>query len=116
MVERNCAAARHVAAKVAKEQGIALLNDVVLNQAIIRFGADLDEAAGDALTSGTVAELQRRGQLFAGTARWRGLQVMRLSVCNYQTDMTQAEIDVVAIIDAYRAIRARNENTPASAS
>ena len=69
---------------------------------------DLADAEGDALTTGTVLELQRRGQLFAGAARWRGLQVMRLSVCNYQTDIAQAEIDVVAIVDAYRAVRARN--------
>ena len=108
MVERNCAAARHVAEAVSEEQGIAVLNDVVLNQAIIRFGADLADAEGDALTTGTVLELQQRGQLFAGAARWRGLQVMRLSVCNYQTDIAQAEIDVVAIVDAYRAVRARN--------
>ena len=88
--------------------GIAVLNDVVLNQAIIRFGADLGIAEGDALTADTVAELQRRGQLFAGTAKWRGRQVMRLSVCNYQTDIQQAEIDMVAIMDAYGAAMARN--------
>lgn len=109
MVERNCAAARHVAEAMTKEQGIAVLNDVVLNQAIIRFGAHLGEAEGDVMTSDTVAELQRRGQLFAGTAKWRGRQVMRLSVCNYQTDIAQAEIDAVAIVDAYRAVWARND-------
>ena len=108
MVERNCDAARHAAELVTKEQGIAVLNDVVLNQVIIRFGAHLDEAEGDVMTSDTVAELQRQGRLFAGTAKWRGRQVMRLSVCNYQTDMAQAEIDGAAIIDAYRAVRARN--------
>lgn len=108
MIERNCAAARHLAERLAKVDGIAVLNDVVLNQAIIRFGADLGIAEGDALTADTVAELQRRGQLFAGTAKWRGRQVMRLSVCNYQTDIQQAEIDMVAIMDAYGAAMARN--------
>ena len=109
MVERNCAAARHVAALATREEGIAVLNDVVLNQAIIRFGTHLGEEEGDALTTATVAELQRHGRLFAGTAIWRGRQVMRLSVCNYQTDVEQAEIDVSAIVDAYRAVRARND-------
>lgn len=108
MVQRNCAAARRITELVTRETGIAVLNDVVLNQAIIRFGAHLGEQEGDAMTSQTVAELQRDGRLFAGTAKWRGLQVMRLSVCNYQTDLEQAEIDAAAIIDAYRVVRARN--------
>lgn len=116
LVERNCAAARHVADRMTKEDGIAVLNDVVLNQAIIRFGADLGEAEGDALTSETVAELQRRGTLFAGTAKWRGRQVMRFSVSNYQTDAEQAEIDAAAIIDAYRAVRGRNDEATMAAA
>lgn len=111
MVERNCAAARHVAGLVANEHGITVLNDVVLNQAIIRFGDHLGDADGDRLTTETVAELQRVGRLFAGTAKWRGKQVMRFSVSNYQTDIGHAEIDAVAIIDAYRKVRARNEGS-----
>jgi glutamate/tyrosine decarboxylase-like PLP-dependent enzyme len=108
MIERNCAAARRVAERVTRETGITVLNDVVLNQAVIRFGGHLGDEQGDAMTSDTVAELQRDGRLFAGTAKWRGRQVMRLSVCNYQTDLEQAETDAEAIIEAYRTVRARN--------
>lgn len=117
MVERNCAAARRVAELVTEETGITLLNDVVLNQAILRFGGHLGDEAGDALTAETVAELQRDGRLFAGPAKWRGRQVMRLSVCNYQTDLEQADIDADAIVEAYRIVRSRNEeNTEALAT
>jgi len=108
MVERNCAAARRIAELVTRETGISVLNDVVLNQAVIRFGAHLGDDAGDTMTVETVAELQRDGRLFAGAAKWRGRQVMRLSVCNYQTDLEQAEINADAIVEAYRAVRARN--------
>ena len=108
LVERNCAAARRVAERISTAPGIRVLNDVVLNQAVIRFGDDLDEAEGDRLTLDTVAELQRQGTMFAGPAKWRGQQVMRLSVCNYQTDLEQADIDAHAIIDAYHAVRSRN--------
>ncbi|UVC10960.1 aspartate aminotransferase family protein [Rhizobium sp. TH2] len=108
MIERNCAAARRVAELATQEVGIGVVNDVVLNQAIIRFGGHLGDEAGDAMTVETVAELQRDGRLFAGGAKWRGRQVMRLSVCNYQTDLEQAEIDADAIIKAYRIVRARN--------
>ena len=109
MVERNCAAARHVADLVVNEYGITVLNDVVLNQVIIRFGGHFGDAEGDRLTTETVAELQRIGRLFAGPAKWRDRQVMRFSVCNYQTDIEHAEIDAAAIIDAYRVVRARND-------
>jgi glutamate/tyrosine decarboxylase-like PLP-dependent enzyme len=109
MVERNCAAARRVTELVTQETGIVVLNDVVLNQAIIRFGGHLGDEAGDAMTAETVAQLQRDGRLFAGGAKWRGRQVMRLSVCNYQTDLQQAEIDAEAIAGAYRIVRSRNE-------
>ena len=114
MVERNCAAARRVAELVTRETGIAVLNDIVLNQAIIRFGDHLGDEAGDAMTAETVAELQRDGRLFAGGAKWRGRQVMRFSVCNYQTDLEQAAIDADAIIEAYRVVRARNSDAAAA--
>ena len=109
MIERNCAAARHAADRLAREPGIAVLNDVVLNQAIIRFGSHLPDGEGDAVTMRTIAQIQQDGRLFAGGAKWRGRQVMRLSVCNYQTDLGEAETDAAAIIDAYRTVCARNE-------
>lgn len=116
LVQRNCDAARRVAERVAREPGIAVLNAVDLNQMIIRFGGQLGDEAGDAMTAETVAELQRTGRLFAGTAKWRGRQVMRLSVCNYQTDLGHADIDAAAIIDAYRSVRARNDMSAEVAS
>lgn len=105
MVERNCAAARRVAELVAGEPGVTVLNDVVLNQVIIRFGDHLGEARSDTVTSDTIARVQADGRLFAGGAKWRGRQVMRLSVCNYQTDLEHAEVDAAAIIEAYRAAK-----------
>jgi glutamate/tyrosine decarboxylase-like PLP-dependent enzyme len=105
MVERNCAAARRVVELVTREPGVTVLNDVVLNQAIIRFSDHLGTECGDAATSDTIARVQADGRLFAGGAKWRGRQVMRLSVCNYQSDCEQAEIVAAAIIDAYRAVQ-----------
>jgi len=110
MIERNCAVACRVTELVTREPGITVLNDVVLNQAIIRFGSHLRDEAGDAMTAETVAQLQRDGRLFAGGAKWRGRQVMRLSVCNYQTDLEQADIDADTIIEAYRVVRSRTED------
>ncbi|QFY60330.1 aspartate aminotransferase family protein [Rhizobium grahamii] len=105
LVDRCCDAAQRIATALASEPGIAIGNSVVLNQAIVRFGTDLPAEQADALTTETIAELQRVGRIFAGGATWRGRQIMRLSVSNYQTDMSEAEKAAEAIISAYRAVR-----------
>ena len=38
MVERHCAVARHIAARLAAEPGLAVLNEVVLNQVAFACG------------------------------------------------------------------------------
>jgi glutamate/tyrosine decarboxylase-like PLP-dependent enzyme len=43
-VERHCALARRFAAALGAEPGVAVLNQVKLNQVIIRFGAGEDVA------------------------------------------------------------------------
>ncbi|MDQ0558563.1 glutamate/tyrosine decarboxylase-like PLP-dependent enzyme [Rhizobium mesoamericanum] len=105
LVDQACDAATDIALALAAEPGIAIGNDVVLNQVIVRFGADLPANQGDDLTRRTIAALQREGVLFAGGATWRGGQVMRLSVTNYQTNAAEAAKAVGAILRAYRGER-----------
>jgi glutamate/tyrosine decarboxylase-like PLP-dependent enzyme len=104
LVDQCCSAARLIAEALGRENGIAVLNDVQLNQMIVRFGAHLPDDEADELTSRTIARLQQDGVIFAGGARWRGRQVMRVSVSNYQTDQQQAEAAARAIIDTYRSV------------
>ena len=91
--------------------GIRVLNDVVLNQVLVRFD-DLafdDPAtteatvAGDARTRAVIAASQRDGTMWAGGTVWHGLAAMRLSVSNWRT--TEADIDrsVEAILRAAAA-------------
>ncbi|MBW9115153.1 aspartate aminotransferase family protein [Rhizobium cauense] len=105
MIDRACGVAEGMARALAREPGIAIGNDVVLNQVIVRFGADLAQEAADNLTRRTIGAIQREGALFAGGAAWRGRQVMRLSVTNYQTDSAEAAKAVDAILRAYRSER-----------
>jgi glutamate/tyrosine decarboxylase-like PLP-dependent enzyme len=109
MVERHCATARVIAEIVSAEPGVAVLNDVVLNQAIVRFGADLGDEEGDALTRATIARIQQDGDCFAGGARWRGREVMRVSVIDFPTDEAQGRRAAQAMLRAYRAVRKRVE-------
>ena len=102
MVERHCACARQMAALLAAEPGVAVLNDVVLNQVIVRFGTG-DETARDAATAGVIARVQRNGTCFAGGARWHGTWVMRLSIIGWPTQPSDIDLSAAAIIDCWRA-------------
>ena len=55
--------AASIAQALAKEPGIAIANDVLLNQVIVRFGADWPAEQADDLTKRTIGALQREGAL-----------------------------------------------------
>ena len=50
MVERHCQVARAMAEKLRADNAIAIENDVVLNQFLVRFGADRPDDEADRLT------------------------------------------------------------------
>ena len=106
MVERHCRAARAMAERLATERSIVVLNDVELNQVLVRFGADEPPEEGDRLTRDTVARIQSDGTCFAGGAKWRGRQVMRISVSSWATDLQDAIAAADAMLQAWHAVRA----------
>ena len=106
MVERHCRAARAMAERLAADRGVAVLNDVQLNQVLVRFGATEPPETGDPLTRDTIARIQSDGACFAGGATWRGRQVMRISVSSWATDLQQAVASANAMLSAWQAVRA----------
>ncbi len=105
MIERHCFLARRMAERLGAEPGIAIVNEVCLNQIAVRFGSDLPAVEGDALTQAVIARLQADGTCFAGGARWRGRAIMRLSVISWPTGGDDADAAVAAILSAWRACR-----------
>jgi glutamate/tyrosine decarboxylase-like PLP-dependent enzyme len=101
MIERHCQMARRMAKRIAREPGALLLNDVVLNQAILRFGADQSVAEGDLLTRAVIERVQHEGHCFVGGAEWRGRWVMRLSVIGFATREADADHAADAIAAAW---------------
>ena len=99
MVERNCAVAAHMAARLDAEPGIASVVPVTLNQFMVRFGDD------DALTLATVDQIQRDAVAFFGAAQWRGQWVMRASVSSIATTFAAADTSVAAVIDAWAKVK-----------
>ncbi|WP_413992026.1 pyridoxal phosphate-dependent decarboxylase family protein [Labrys okinawensis] len=105
LVERHCHLARLIADTLRGEPGIAIVNDVVLNQVILRFGAGEEAQKGDDLTRRTITALQRDGTCFAGGAQWQGRWVMRLSLIGCETSEADALRSASAIVQAWREVR-----------
>ena len=106
MVNRHCRVARAMAERLAADPGVTVLNDVQLNQVLVRFGAGAPPEEGDRLTNDTIARIQSDGACFAGGARWRGRQVMRISVSSGATDLQQGVAAADAMLRAWHAVRA----------
>jgi glutamate/tyrosine decarboxylase-like PLP-dependent enzyme len=85
LVERNCGHARRMADRLATIPGAEILNDVVLNQVLVRF------AGGDDANRAAVAAVQRDGTCWLGGTHWGGQAVMRISFSNWAT--TDADVD-----------------------
>ena len=88
LVERCCSHARRLAAAMDALDGAAVLNDVVLNQVLVRFDDD------DVTTRAVVAEVQREGEAWLGPTVWRDRAAVRVSVSNWST--TEGDIDRLA--------------------
>ena len=104
LVERSCGLARLMAECLAAEPGIRILNDVVLNQVLVGFDAPAGRDA-DALTSATIARIQREGECWLGGTRWGSREAARISVSNWSTTEKDIRRAAAAIIDAFRAER-----------
>ncbi|HEV7785203.1 MAG TPA: pyridoxal-dependent decarboxylase, partial [Thermoanaerobaculia bacterium] len=79
MVERCCALARRFADRLREEAGVEILNDVVLNQVLVRFQPEIGGDA-DALTRDVISRVQADGTCWLGGTTWQGKAAMRISV------------------------------------
>ena len=92
MVERCCACARRFAEVLGADDAIEILNDVVLNQVLVRFADD------DATTDAVVAAVQAEGTCWMSPTTWRGRRAMRISVCNWATTISDVDRSCAAIL------------------
>jgi glutamate/tyrosine decarboxylase-like PLP-dependent enzyme len=100
MVERCCRLARRMAERLCEGGGVRILNDVVLNQVLVRF-----EPAGrdaDAFTQAVIGRVQRDGTCWLGGTRWRDQQAMRVSVSNWSTSEDDVDRSAASILAAAR--------------
>ena len=94
LIERDCALARRMAERLSSGPRVSILNDVVLNQVLVRFEGpegDADGSAGDARTRAVIAGVQRDGTCWLSGTVWAGRAAMRFSVSGWRT--TEDDID-----------------------
>ena len=97
LVERCCDLAARIGERLDAAPDVSVLNDVVLNQVLVRFGDD------DATTNAVIARVQADGTAWMGGTTWHGVAAMRISVSNWSTTEADADRTVDAILDAARA-------------
>ncbi len=83
MIEQGCRCAKRFADGLANA-GFEILNEVVLNQVLVSFGAP-------EMTKAVIAGIQAEGTCWCGVTEWQGRVAMRISVSSWAT--TEADVD-----------------------
>jgi glutamate/tyrosine decarboxylase-like PLP-dependent enzyme len=97
LVARCCEHTRRFVELLGDDPAVAVLNDVVLNQALVRIDDD------DARTLAVAAEVQREGVVWLGTTVRRGTTSLRISVSDHATTDDDIEVAAAAVRRAIAA-------------
>jgi glutamate/tyrosine decarboxylase-like PLP-dependent enzyme len=103
MIERCCRLATRMADRLRDEPGVVVLNDVVLNQVLVRF-EPTDGGDADAYTRAVIAAVQADGTCWLGGTTWHGMAAMRISVSNWSTTVADIDVSADAILRCARAV------------
>jgi glutamate/tyrosine decarboxylase-like PLP-dependent enzyme len=98
LIERTCAHAQRFARGL-KEGGFEVLNDVVINQVLVSFGAP-------EITREVIRRVQEDGTCWCGGTVWQGKAAMRISVSSWATTETDVERSLRAVIRIANQCRA----------
>jgi glutamate/tyrosine decarboxylase-like PLP-dependent enzyme len=102
MIERCCDHARRFAESLAADENVEILNEVVLNQALVRFLSD--DGNHDAKTRAVIERVQEDGTCWLSGTTWRGAAAMRISVSNWATTEEDVDTSCEAILRIARAV------------
>jgi len=92
LIDGCCDRARQFAEILGRDKRVSILNDVVLNQVLVRF-SDSDD-----VTRNVIARVQREGTCWLGGTTWQGNAAMRISVSNWSTTAEDVEKSCAAIV------------------
>jgi glutamate/tyrosine decarboxylase-like PLP-dependent enzyme len=96
IVDRCHAMANRFADRL-RDAGFEVLNDVVLNQVLVRFG-------DDAVTRRVVTGVQNEGTCWMSGTTWQGKAAMRISVSNWTTGPEDIDRSAAAVQKVFRQV------------
>ena len=105
LVERSCRLASRMAERLSRHPSLRILNDVVLNQVLVR----VHWRDSDAATRDMIARLQQDGTCWAGGTTWHGMAALRISISNWSTTESDIDRSADAIVAATDAAVARSK-------
>ncbi len=96
LIERTCEFAKLFAERL-REAGYEILNDVVINQALVSFGSAEK-------TQEVIRRVQEEGTCWCGGTVWQGKTAMRISVSSWATTREDIKKSAEAVVAIARAI------------
>lgn len=103
LVERCCAHARRMADALRTAEGVEILNEIVLNQVLVRFQPARGDA--DAFTREVIRRIQAEGTCWLSGTTWHAQAAARISICNATTTAADIDRSAAAIRACLRAAR-----------
>jgi glutamate/tyrosine decarboxylase-like PLP-dependent enzyme len=96
LVVRCCERARQMASRLQAHPAFTILNDVVLNQVLVRANA----RDGRNITPAVIARVQEEGVCWVGGSAWQKESALRISVSNWATSEADVERSAASILEA----------------
>ncbi|MBT2514289.1 aminotransferase class V-fold PLP-dependent enzyme [Arthrobacter sp. ISL-30] len=93
LVEGRAVLAMELARRLTAVPGVEVLNDVVYTQISLAFGTD-------ARTRAVTEHIMADGRIWMSGSRWKGRDILRVSVTNWSTDAADVDVAVAVVRDA----------------
>jgi glutamate/tyrosine decarboxylase-like PLP-dependent enzyme len=97
---RCCAHARQMAEILRAHRTVTILNDVVLNQVLVRFS----NRSGNNITPRVIAAVQQEGVCWVGGTSWNREPAMRISISNWSTSEDDVAVSAASILKAAETV------------
>jgi glutamate/tyrosine decarboxylase-like PLP-dependent enzyme len=102
MVDRCCRLAQRFADRLRTEPTVRILNDVVLNQVLVRVEPRSGDA--DVATRRALHRVQDERVCWLGGTQWHGMHAMRISISNWSTTEDDVDRSAESIVRAARSV------------
>jgi glutamate/tyrosine decarboxylase-like PLP-dependent enzyme len=98
LVDRCCEHADRLVRSIGALPDVEVLAAPVINQGLVRFLAQ--DGDHDRRTDRVIARIQAKGVAWFGAVTWRGMRVMRVSVCNWLTSDSDIDRTIATVCEA----------------